>query len=78
MVKSKAKHSPKKSKSSPKSSSICHKELAAVKSARSAASKNGAATRYQKCLVNRSDGRIHTGLKMSKKDKVKLKDGKKI
>ena len=78
MTKAKAKRSPKKSKTSPKSSDICHKEANAVKSARSAASKNAAATRLQKCLVNRSHGRIHTGLKLSKKDKEKLKEGKKI
>lgn len=78
MTKAKSKRAPKTAKSSPKSENICHKELNAVKSARSAASKNGAATRYQKCLINRSDGRIHTGLKMSRKDKQKLKEGKKI
>jgi hypothetical protein len=78
MVKSKAKRSPKKAKTSSKSSDICHKELNAVKSARSAASKNAAATRLQKCYINRSNGRIHTGLKLSKKDKEKLKEGKKI
>lgn len=78
MSRAKAKHSPKKAKTSPKSSNICHKELNAVKSARSAASKNGASTRYQKCLLNRSNGRIHTGLKLSKRDKQKVKEGKKI
>ena len=77
-MKSKAKRAPKKAKTSPKSANICHKELNSVKSARSAASKNAAATRLQKCLVNRSNGRIHTGLKLSKKDKEKLKEGKKI
>ena len=70
MTRAKAKRSPKKSKTSPKSSDICHKEANAVKSARSAASKNAAATRLH--------GRIHTGLKLSKKDKEKLKEGKKI
>lgn len=77
-MKSKAKRAPKKAKTSPKSANICHKELNAIKSARSSASKTSAVNRFQKCLVNRSDGRIHTGLKMSRKDKQKLKEGKKI
>ena len=56
----------------------CQKELSRVKVARSAKSKNAAVTAYQRCLINVSDGRVKTGLKLNKKQKEKVKEGKKI
>ena len=56
----------------------CQKELAAVKKARSAKSRNHSVDRYQKCLINVSDGKIKTGYKFTKKERKKLKEGKKI
>jgi hypothetical protein len=56
----------------------CQKELSAVKKARSAKSRNHSVERYQKCLVNVSDGKVKTGLKLNKKQKEKVKAGKKI
>jgi hypothetical protein len=56
----------------------CQKELSAVKKARSAKSRNHSVERYQKCLVNVSDGKVKTGLKLNKKQKAKVKAGKKI
>lgn len=56
----------------------CQKELSAVKKARSAKSRNHSVERYQKCLINVSDGKVKTGLKLNKKQKAKVKEGKKI
>jgi hypothetical protein len=56
----------------------CQKELSAVKKARSAKSRNHSVERYQKCLINVSDGKVKTGLKLNKKQKAKVKAGKKI
>ena len=56
----------------------CQKELAAVRKARSAKSRNHSVERYQKCMLNVTDGRAKVGLKLNKKQKEKLKEGKKI
>ena len=56
----------------------CQKELSAVKKARSAKSRNHSVERYQKCLINVTDNKAKTGLKLTKKQKKKLKEGKKI
>lgn len=56
----------------------CQKELSAVKKARSAKSRNHSVERYQKCLINVSDGKVKTGLKLNKKQRAKVKEGKKI
>lgn len=56
----------------------CLTELGAIKKAKSAKSKSHSVERWQRCLENTSHGSIKTGLKMSKKDKQKLKAGKKI
>jgi hypothetical protein len=56
----------------------CLTELGRVKKARSAKNRNRAVDKWQKCLENSSGGRIKTGYKFSKKEKKKLKEGKKI
>lgn len=56
----------------------CVTELGRIKKARSAKNRARAAEKWQKCLENRSDGKVKTGLKLTKKQKKKLKEGKKI
>jgi hypothetical protein len=56
----------------------CQKELSAIRKARSAKSRNSTVERYQRCMINVSDGRVKTGLKLNKKQKEKVKAGKKI
>lgn len=56
----------------------CQKELNAVKKASSAKSRNHSVERYQKCLINATDNHAKTGYHLNKKEKEKLKEGKKI
>lgn len=56
----------------------CQKELAAVRKAGTAKSRNHSVERYQRCMINATDNHAKTGLKLNKKQKAKLKEGKKI
>jgi hypothetical protein len=58
--------------------SRCLTELGRIKKARSAKNRAKAAEKWQKCLENSSKGAVKTGYKMTKKEKKKLKEGKKI
>lgn len=58
--------------------SRCLTELGRIKKASSAKTRARASEKWQKCLENSSKGSIKTGLKMTKKEKTKLKEGKKI
>lgn len=56
----------------------CLTELGRIKKATSAKTRNRAAEKWMRCLENSSHGKVKTGLKLSKSDKQKLKEGKKI
>lgn len=56
----------------------CLTELGRIKKARSAKNKAHAVDRWQRCLENSSKGSIKTGYKFTKKERKKLKEGKKI
>lgn len=56
----------------------CLTELGRLKKASSAKTRSRAAEKWQKCLENSSHGGVKTGLKLNKKQKAKLKEGKKI
>ena len=58
--------------------SRCLTELGRIKKASSAKTRARAAEKWQKCLINVTDNKAKTGLKLTKKQKKKLKEGKKI
>lgn len=56
----------------------CLTELGRVKKASSAKTRARATEKWQKCLINVTDNKAKTGYKFTKKERKKLKEGKKI